>query len=231
MFNERLKKMPENYGFLNEKSEAHDLPTKQNKISKEQMASLLQLRFSLNEKQKQELLQKQQRVQNALLKIGVAKNQKALENYSKYNELNDYDKYTLVADNYWRLMNGNNHKWINVPITDTHFWYYFNETCFEKRENFQKYKLVENNELVKYQREYEKAKIDFVVKDVVEPIQKIIEQEPPKVILKPEEDKLELNAEITIPEIKNEVHEVTKVIDKKPKNNKPIKNEDQASLF
>ncbi len=165
----RLNKMSENDSFLSQKSEPIESQPKKN-TGKEQVSQLNQLKFLLTEPQKQAILQKYQRVQNSLIKIGVAKNKTALENYSKYKLLNDYDKFTLVADNYWHIMNGDHNRFVNVPINDLRFWYYFNETCFEKCDSFQKLKKVENNELAKSQQEYQKAKIDFVIKDEVEPI-------------------------------------------------------------
>lgn len=192
------------------------------KTEKEQVSQLNQLKFLLTEAQKQAILQKHERVQVSLIKIGVAKNKTGLENYSKYKSLNDYDKFTLVADNYWHVMNGNHNRYVNVPINDLRFWFYFNESCFERCGSFQRLKKIENEELAKAQKEYQDEKIDFEIKDNVEPVKKIIEKETEPIIIKEEVDKIEIPLIKQSPIIPEE-----KVV----KNKKQNKSEGQESLF
>ncbi len=128
-------------------------------------------------------------------------------------------------------MNGDNNRYISVPINDLHFWYYFDEKCFELASDFQKRKKIETDELNKKYLEYQKANIDAIIKDNIEPIKKLIEKEPEPIIVEPEKEKLELNAEITIPVSKPEV--IKPIINKKAPTKTKKNNDDsgQVGLF
>ena len=60
---------------------------------------------------------------------------KKTSDYSEYKALNINQVRSLDATNYWRVINGDS--FINVPLNDNHFWYYFNEKCFELAERHQ----------------------------------------------------------------------------------------------
>lgn len=60
-----------------------------------------------------------------VIKLAVIKK---TSDYSEYKALNDNQLKSLDSTNYWRVMNGDS--FINVPLTDNHFWYYFDERCF-----------------------------------------------------------------------------------------------------
>jgi len=107
---------------------------------------------SLTNERKQLIIQKVEKVKKILIDRGIIKNEKHFLDYKEYKELSDYNKYTLVATNYWHVMNHN--KFVNVPIEDTHFWFYFDEKCFDRCESFQKIKKRDNDELLKHQEEY-----------------------------------------------------------------------------
>jgi hypothetical protein len=53
------------------------------------------------------------------------------QDYSEYNSLNDYEKKTLCATNYWRVINGK--EVIPVPDSDEHYKKYFDKRCYEVR--------------------------------------------------------------------------------------------------
>jgi hypothetical protein len=214
---------------------------------------------SLTNENKQLIIQKVEKVKNILLQKGIIKNEKQFLDYKEYKELNDYHKYTLVATNYWHVMNSS--KFINVPIEDTHFWFYFDEKCFDRCEVFQKTRKVDNDLLAKHQEEHrlsqEKLAAEKVNVKPIEPvlIDTVIEPEKviePEVKLKPnempiEENKNFLNEKQEHPvypkrekvEVKKEpIPEPKPVVDKKQKpeikTKKIVKknnNDEQGSLF
>lgn len=57
------------------------------------------------------------------------------EKYLAYHALSDYHKKCLVADNYWRVMNGI--PIIEVPPSDTHYHHYFDKECYGLSDAFQ----------------------------------------------------------------------------------------------
>lgn len=60
---------------------------------------------------------------------------KKTSDYSEYNKLNINQLKSIDCTNYWRVMNGDS--FINVPISDSYFWYYFDERCFVLAEQHQ----------------------------------------------------------------------------------------------
>jgi hypothetical protein len=142
---------------------------------------------NLTNERKQLIIQKFEKVKNILLQRGIIKNEKQFLDYKEYKELNDYHKYTLVATNYWHVMNDS--RFINVPIEDTHFWFYFDEKCFDRCEVFQKTRKIDNDLLAKSQEEHRLSQEKFdaeklnvkqtepvLIDTVIEP-EKIIEPE------------------------------------------------------
>lgn len=74
---------------------------------------------------KEEIEKFNQEKRERVIKLAVIKK---TSDYSEYKALNDNQLKSLDATNYWRVMNGQS--FINVPIQDNHFWYYFDERCF-----------------------------------------------------------------------------------------------------
>jgi len=210
---------------------------------------------SLTNEKKQLIIQKVEKVKNILLQRGIIKNEKQFLDYKEYKALYDYHKYTLVATNYWHVMNEN--KFINVPIEDTHFWFYFDEKCFDRCESFQRIKKPDNDALLKTQEEYSRLAAEKMNVKPIEPvlIDAIIEPEKviePEVKLKPTEMPIEENKDFlkekqehpVYPkrekvEVKKEpVPEPKPVVEKKQKPETKTKkivkknnNDEQGSLF
>lgn len=103
-------------------------------------------RITLSEAQKKQLEIKHERVRKTLLERGIVKSKAQLNDYSVYKSLDDYSKYCLLGNNYWVIMNGDYDRFVPVPLSDGHFWYYFNETCFVECDNFQRRKKLEREE-------------------------------------------------------------------------------------
>ena len=210
--------------------------------------------INLTEDIKKLIIKKYDFVKNELLNKKIIKDEKQFSDYKQYKTLSDYHKYCLEATNYWLIMNDN--KFINVPIEDTHFWFYFDERCFNLCVNFQKVKKQNKDELDKRNNSFKtKSEIELspVVnetenKSIVENI--IIKSEPlieTKMPIEENKDFLKEKQEHTAyvkkeVEIKKEASTENEMPDAKkntpePKNKKTNKknnnnnNEQQASLF
>jgi hypothetical protein len=164
-----------------------------------------QLRFVLSENQKKELIIKHERIRKILLDKKIVKNEKQLNNYSEYKKLSDYERYCLLGNNYWLIMNGEYDRFTCVPIEDLHFWHYFNETCFIECDAFQ----IRKKENEEERRKNEVLKIDDEFK--IEPKEKIIEPEQaveikkepepePIIEIKPEPETIKLTEEMPMEE-------------------------------
>lgn len=120
-----------NNDFLKQKNESH-VPSPPNdsrikpievKITKQPIQKPLS-------KEEIEKLNKEKR-ERVMELAGIKKT----SDYSEYKALNINQLRSLDATNYWRVINGDS--FINVPLNDNHFWYYFNEKCFELAERHQ----------------------------------------------------------------------------------------------
>lgn len=181
----------------------------------------------------------------------IVKSQAQLNNYSVYKDLCDYDRYCLLGNNYWTIMNGDYDDFVPVPPQDLHFWYYFNETCFKECDAFQLRKKMEAEE----RRKNEALRIDDEFKAPEPKKELTIEPEPEKIIetktepeIKKKEDEMPieenndfLNQKQEHPkyekrvlkkdDVKVEPEPDKKEQDKKTKKTKKGKNDDQVSLF
>lgn len=120
-----------NNDFLKQKNQSH-VPSPPNdsrikpievKITKQHVQKSLS---------KEEIEKLNQEKRERVIKVASIKK---TSDYSEYNSLNINQLRSLDATNYWRVMNGQS--FINVPLNDNHFWYYFNEKCFELAERHQ----------------------------------------------------------------------------------------------
>jgi len=152
---------------------------------------------SLTNERKHLILKKIENVKKILLDRGIIKSEKQFIDYSEYKELPDYMKYCLVSSNYWHVMNSN--KFVNVPIEDTHFWFYFDERCFDLCAYFQKIKNSDRDELLKYQEKIAKEKLD--IKPIEPEINNLVKE--PKEIIESEVKLKSIETEMPIEENKD----------------------------
>lgn len=221
---------------------------------------LNQLKFSLSESQKKELIIKYERVRKILLDKKIVKNEAQLNNYSTYKKLNDYEKYCLIGNNYWVIMNGDYHSYVPVPPQDLHFWYYFNETCFIDCDSFQirkkndreekLFRIENNNEFKLPDNESEKELTIEPEKSVeIKKETEIIDSEKKEDEMPMEENKDFLKQKQEHPKYdkeeikkrmddiksenaeKKEIEVKKKEEDKKAKKSNKKKNDEQGSLF
>jgi hypothetical protein len=178
----------------------------------------------------------------------IIKSEKELNNYSAYKKLNDYDRYCLLGNNYWNIMNGDYDRVTSVPTQDLHFWFYFNETCFVECDGFQRRKKAEaeerrKNEVLRIDDEF-KVEPKKELKIEPEPIIEIkpepeLNKEPEKIAEMPIEENKDFlkekqehpvypKRENLKPDIKKEPEPEK---DKKTKKTKKGKNDDQVSMF
>ncbi len=101
--------------------------------------------FKVSDAQAKACAVKQMEVFKILGDSGLS--QHDLTDYSEYEALQDFHKLSLPATNYWRIMNLQ--PFINVPTTDIHFWYYFDPRCFTIKEEYQRVKKIEREQLEK----------------------------------------------------------------------------------
>ncbi len=128
-----------NQDFLNQKNDSHiPIPPKGTLVSpnenqkkqfeaKRTESAPVQKNLS---KEQIEILNSQKR-DRVIILAGIKK----ATDYSEYKVLNDNQLKSLDATNYWRVMDGMS--FINVPLKDNHFWYYFDERCFGLAERHQ----------------------------------------------------------------------------------------------
>ncbi len=85
-------------------------------------------------------------------------------------------------------MNGDYHRFVPVPTTDLHFWYYFNETCFIECDAFQRRKKMEEQEKINKKL----FNIDDKKTETIKEVPKLkVEKEPEPVINKVTEPVIE----------------------------------------
>src|ERR1035437_10985713 len=126
-------------------------------------------------KEKQEYINKKH--QRVMLVTTRAANTSFGSEHDEYNALSDYHKVTLVADNYWRVLEGQT--FIAVPITDTHFWYNFDERCVGLAKPYQENKKRDKEDLLKLEMARPKVEVAAPVLEPVksEPVkEKVVEQ-------------------------------------------------------
>lgn len=120
-----------NNDFLNQKNHTHiDSPPNQSRIKPIEVKTT---KPKINKPLSKEELEKlnHQKRELVLKLAGIKKT----SDYSEYNSLNINQRNSIDCTNYWRVMNGQ--PFINVPISDFNFWYYFDERCFGLAERFQ----------------------------------------------------------------------------------------------
>lgn len=120
-----------NNDFLSQKNHTHvDSPSNDSRIKPIEVKITKQP--IKNPLSKEEIEKLNQEKRERVIKLaGIKKT----SDYSEYKALNINQLRSLDATNYWRIMNGDS--FINVPLNDNHFWYYFNEKCFELAERHQ----------------------------------------------------------------------------------------------
>lgn len=120
-----------NNDFLSQKNHTHvDSPPNDSRIKPIEVKITKQpIQKSLSKEEIEKL--NQEKRERVIKLAGIKKT----SDYSDYKALNINQLRSLDATNYWRVMNGQS--FINVPINDNHFWYYFNEKCFELAERHQ----------------------------------------------------------------------------------------------
>lgn len=147
-------------------------------------------------------------------------------------------------------MNGDYNRFVPVPTTDLHFWYYFNETCFVECDSFQRRKKMDeqdrvNKMLLKSENEFNIPKPEPEIKSeiVTEPEQIVQIKEPELKKETEEEMPLEENKDFIKQKREHPVYPKREYIkpepkadtepekDKKTKKTKKGKNDEQQSLF
>ena len=120
-----------NNDFLSQKNHTHvDSPPNDSRIKPIEVKITNQpIQKSLSKEEIEKL--NQEKRERVIKLAGIKKT----SDYSEYKALNINQLRSLDATNYWRIMNGDS--FINVPLNDNHFWYYFNEKCFELAERHQ----------------------------------------------------------------------------------------------
>lgn len=120
-----------NNDFLSQKNHTHvDSPSNDSRIKPIEVKITKQpIQKSLSKEEIEKL--NQEKRERVIKLAGIKKT----SDYSEYKALNINQLRSLDATNYWRIMNGDS--FINVPLNDNHFWYYFNEKCFELAERHQ----------------------------------------------------------------------------------------------
>jgi hypothetical protein len=120
-----------NNDFLNQKNHSHiDSPPNQSRIKPiEVKINKPKIHKPLS---KEEIEKSNQEKRERVIKLADIKK---TSDYSEYNSLNINQRNSIDCTNYWRVMNGQS--FINVPISDFNFWYYFDERCFGLAERFQ----------------------------------------------------------------------------------------------
>ena len=120
-----------NNDFLSQKNHTHvDSPPNDSRIKPIEVKITNQpIQKSLSKEEIEKL--NQEKRERVIKLAGIKKT----SDYSEYKALNINQLRSLDATNYWRVINGDS--FINVPLNDNHFWYYFNEKCFELAERHQ----------------------------------------------------------------------------------------------
>lgn len=157
-------------------------------------------------------------------------------------------------------MNGDYDRFVPVPLSDGHFWYYFNENCFIDCDNFQRRKKMEKEEkLFKIDDEFKTTKTEPEPKKelTIEPEKAIeIKKEPEIINSEKKEDEMPIeenkdflsqkqeHPKYDKEEIKKRVENIKsenaekkeaevnkKAEEKKAKKSNKKKNDEQGSLF